>query len=507
MLSYSCKSCKIYDEFSDKKKLEYFDLKKQKFIHNIDSLYYVVYLKSFDFNTDENVVRLVEYLETKKNESLDTLDMVVYDDIDTSLFTTGLGFGMYAYSIEKSDKYIIFIARKKATKDTPEILVQLRSQFLWLYGEHRAVEESFVDLKKFLEHFNIEIERTQENRIDYAYHTNYIQDPLNFFKEDELNKMQVSHFTRWHKEGRFVGDVDVECDYISLGRRKSNNTFVRIYNKCQEVVNQGYKQFFIKCWLLNGLINRFDYYVLQKCFEQGSYNYVDKARLYFYVDMGQDLSLKNDALKALSDNDNVKIRKLANLLVPKLTIICNIEIQTKRKFYATMEDSINILNTVTCKYKELEKIYKILDNKDIFHNFITNDVIRFINYDSSTRKTRCKTANWWENLQNCKMNNVIDDDNRKLIREYQKNLDAIAIKKKVINSLSTLSLYINNDNDNDFTSDVVDFINFLNESDIEEAIQYKKKKSALLKSHFEDLRSPVIEKNLSIIDLKTAEIY
>jgi len=457
-----------------------------------------------DFNFDVRSQKLVEYLEVKKNKAIENLDIAVYDEIDSNLITSGLGFGMFSYSIEKKDKYIIFIARKKASDETPEIIVQIRSQFLWLYGEHRAVQESYNDLKKFLKFFDIGIWKTQENRIDYAYHTNYIQDPLNFFKEENLNKMQVSRFTRWHKEGRFVGDEGVECDYISLGRRKSNNTFIRIYNKCQEVVNQQYKQFFIKVWLLNGLINRFDYFILERCFEKSSYNYVDKARLEFYLQYGEDNFIKNRIQVMLDKKDNQSISNLANKLTPNLTLILNIEFQTKRKFYSTMDDSINLLKTVTCKNKELVRIFKILDNKDLFHIFLTTHVIRFIEYDSSTRKSRCKTSNWWERLQKIKLNNVIDDNNRKLIRKYQNNLDVLKLKSRILNSLSTFSIYINDENNNNITSDVVDFMSFINESDVEKSLEYKNKKSPELSSRVQPFELP--RSRFAIVDLDTGEI-
>ena len=503
MITYNTKKSLIYEELSEEKRKEFFNLKGKKFLHNIDSLYYVVYL-DVDYNSDVRSQQLVEYLDMKKRESIDNLDISIYDEIDSSLITSGLGFGMFAYSIEKKDKYIIFVARKKANEDTPEIIVQIRSQFLWLYGEHRAVQESFNDLKVFLNFFGIGIWKTQENRLDYAYHTNYIQDPLNFFKEENLNKMQVSRFTRWHKEGRFVGDEGVECDYISLGRRKSNNTFIRIYNKCQEVVNQQYKQFFIKVWLLNGLINRFDYFVLERCFEKSSYNYVDKARLEFYLKYGQDYSIKKQIRIMLKKKDSESISKLANKLVPNVTLILNIEFQTKRKFYSTMDNSIDLLKTVTCKNKELERIFKILDNKDLFHKFLTTHVIRFIDYDSSTRKSRCKTSNWWQRLQSIKLNNVIDDKNRSLIREYQSSLDVLKLKTRILNSISTFSIYVNDENDNDIASDVIDFMSFLNESDVENAIDYKNKKSPELSNRVQPVELP--RSRFAILDLSTGEI-
>lgn len=503
MITYDTKKSLIYKELGEDKRNEFFDIKRQKFIHNIDTLYYVAYL-DVDYNHDPRAKSLVEYLDNKKKESIDNLDIAIYKEIDSNLITNGLGFGMFAYSVEKKNKYTIFIARKKASEETPEVIVQIRSEFLWLYGEHKAVSESFKDLKKFLDFFNINVWKVSENRIDFAYHTNYIQNPLNFFKEENLNKMQVSRFTRWHKEGRFVSDNIVECDYISLGRRKSNNTFLRIYNKCQEVVNQSYKQFFIKVWLLNGLINRFDYYVLEKCFNKSSYNYVDKARLEFYLEHGEDKKIKNNINFLLKSGNNDDILKLANKIVPKLTLILNIEFQTKRKFYSTMDDSINILKTVTSPCKELDRLYKILDNKDLFHTFLTTHIIRFIDYDSSTRKTRCKTANWWKRLQQIKLNNVISDDNRNLIRVYQQDLDIQKLKTRILNSLSTFSIYINNENENTIDKDIIDFMSFLNESDIEKSIEYKNKKSPELSNRVQPIELP--RSRFAIVDLDTGEI-
>lgn len=505
MITYDVKKSLIYKEFDNENSLNWFDKKRDKFIHNIDTFYYVAYIEN-NYNECGHVKEFLNYLELKKNESIENFDEVILDEISTDLTISSMGFGMYSYSVEKKDKYMIFFARKKATEDTPEVLIQIRSQYLWLYGEHRAIEESFKDLTLILSKYNINISRTVENRIDFAYHTNYIQDPLNFFKEENLNKMQVSRFTRWHKEGRFVGDEIVECDYLSLGRRKSNNTFLRIYNKTQEVLNQQYKQFFIKVWLLNGLINRFDYWVLERCFKEGSYNYVDKARLEFYKDFGQDTLIKNKINSLLNSNDNLSIKNFADELVPHLTIVVNIEIQTKRKFYSTMENSISLLKTVTCKYKELEKIFKILDNKDIFHQYITTDVIRFVDFSTHTRKKNCDIATWWKRLQQIKLYNTITDENRKLIREYQKDLDLESVKKRVLNSLSILSLYMKNDNEDTLTSDVVDFMSYLNESDIQKSIEYKKKKSALLKNRLENLDSLTIDKSFLIIDSETAEI-
>ena len=507
MITYNTKKTLIFKENDSFFNDEFFDLSRQKYIHNIDTLYYTVYIDVENYNDDVNVKTFINYLNLKKELIESTFETSCYHEVNTKLITQGYSFSrLYKFSIESPDEFIIFVAEKKATEKTPEIIVQLRSEFLWLNGEHDAIEKSYIDLANFLKYFNLKVDRVVENRIDYAYHTNYIQDHLNFFKEENLNKMQVSRFSRWGKEGRFFGSDITESDYLSFGRRKSNNTFVRIYNKTQEVVNQSYKQFFIKVWLLNKLINRFDYYVLEKSFENGSYNYVDKARLEFYFEYGKDSTIKKQIKNLLKFGSSEDIKILADDLVPSLTLITNIEFQTKRKFYSTMDKSISLLKTVTCKYLELERLYKIFDNKDIFHEYLTTEVLRFVDYNSHTRKKNCNIANWWQRLQSVKLNNVINDENRKLIRQYQNNLDVQIMKRNTLYSLSTLSLYINKDNDNSITSDVLDFMSYLNESDIEKSIKYKKKKSAILRNQFDNLDILELDKSYQIIDLETAEI-
>ena len=507
MITYNTKNTLIFKENNDVFNEEYFDLSRQKYIHNIDTLYYTVYIDVEDYNNDVNVKSFINYLNVKRDEIQSTFESSCYHEVNSKLISQGYSFSkLYKYSIESPDEYVIFVAEKKATDKTPELIVQLRSEFLWINGEHAAIEKSYLDLVDFLEYFNLDVGRIVENRIDFAYHTNYIQDHLNFFKEENLNKMQVSRFSRWNKEGRFVGSDITESDYLSFGRRKSNNTFVRIYNKTQEVVNQNYKQFFIKIWLLNKLINRFDYYVLEKCFENGSYGYLDKARLEFYLENGQDSSIKKNINCLLDRGSSEEISNLANKLVPSVTLVTNIEFQTKRKFYSTMDNSISLLNTVTCKYSVLERLYKIFDNKDIFHEYLTSDVLRFIDYDSHTRKENCNVSNWWKRLQQVKLNNVITDENRKLIREYQNNLDVQIMKRNTLYSLTTLSLYMNKDNNNSVHSDTIDFLSYLNESDIQKSIKYKKKKSALLRNQFDNLESLEIDNFYQIINSETAEI-
>ena len=48
------------------------------------------------------------------------------------------------------------------------------------------------------------------------------------------------------------------------------------------------------------------------------------------------------------------------------------------------------------------------------------------------------------------------------------------MKRNTLYSLLTLSLYMNKENNNSVESDALDFLSYLNESDIEKSIKYKK---------------------------------
>lgn len=494
---------------------EYFDLKQKKVVSNIDTLYYSLD-SDVDWNLSKRVSKLVDYLQ-KNRDSLDkSFDEFVILDLDSKkeLKMRNVGFSIYRYGIEITDEFIVFIAKSIPNSKTPPLIVQLRSQYLWLRGERRAVIESYSAILEMLSFFDIGLLQAKLNRVDFAYHTNIIKNMTKFFKEEDLNKMQVSRFKRFGSQGRFVGDWEVEKDYLSLGKRTSNNFFVRIYNKNQEVVNQGYKQFFLKLWLMNGLINRYDFVCLEKCFINGTYDYLDRSRLEFYLEHGKVEAYKKEIRNILYSNKKFEydyISALANKLIPHVTTVFNIEYQTKRKLYHGLETCINLLKCNKSIYSVLNKeILRILDNKNLLHDYLTTDVLRFIDtkkIKNYSRKRDIPVASWWKRIQDLKM--VYRDDNgcTKLQREYQKNLDVEKIKKNVLNSLSVLSIYKNGLNENDLLFDSLDFINNLNESDLQKAFTYKSKKLHLLENRILDTNFSYRKKNkFDLINSITGEV-
>lgn len=532
MIPYSAKKSILYQELDAETNKKYFDYRKMKFLHNIDSLYYVVKLKN-DWRYDENASVFKSYLEKfqqlafSSDEMLRVFTNEQIKDIDTKSEWVMNGVAaskIYRYDLQQLDKFAIFIAANVPNENTPEIIVQLRSEYLWLVGEKQAVLESLKDLETLLKFFNLEIKEVKENRIDYAYHTNYVQDPTSYFKHQNINKMQHSRFSRGSIEFSFRNQWDVETDYLTLGRKKSNNLFFRTYDKTKEVIQKGYKQFFIKIWYMENMISYFDMYCIERAFMNPSadnYKYLDVARLEFYLEHGIDEKYKKvitDLITAQS-KDYETIIGLADKLTPPVTKILNIELETKRKFYATLDNTTAMLSVKTAGVPTYaNKLFRILDNKKLYHDYLTRNtddcsgVIRFIDYKAKNRlgklwerKKDFPTSDLWKRLQKVSLNWVADDV--KLIREYQKNLSADLLKKRIVNSVSTYSLYLNNDVAADVYSDTLDFIATLNENDLQRANDYKLKKKLLLENQLKEIETlPVKVNEFNLLNKVTGEV-
>lgn len=479
---------RVHDKLKDKRIFKYlppstlaiyFNYTHQKFLSNIDTFYYS--LKVSNNWDDIECLEFKKYLDICRQSVLFEPFLMEVEDLEYQM--KGIGFSIYKFDLHSEDRYSVFIANNLPNKDTPEIFVQVRSSWLWLEGEDYCIKKSLEEIEKLLNGFDIKVCEVKENRIDFAYHTNYIQDMKSFFDESKLGEMQVSHFTRWHKEGTFDVDDVTLCDYFTLGRRKSNNVFLRVYNKTQEVIQAHYKQFFFEHWRENGLISFFDFWCYEKCFEHNSYNYMDKARIQFYINfvfgLGLDLEFKNYVLDILNNGNRFQIRELADSLVPRVLIVCNIEFQTKSKFWNTLSESISIIPSV-CDNK-LDRVLKIIYNKSLFLDFLTSKVIRFVDLDSSLRKKDRPNSYWWDLLRKCKGSKPVDV---KLYRVYQKELSKEHQKRRLFSALSSFSLYDGLD-DVDFTNNLSNFLEFMNENDLENYSKIAQKKAPIIKARIE----------------------
>lgn len=496
----------------------WFDMKKKKFLHQIDTFYYSVKLKNDLINESEEdeVKKFRKYFETeyeKLDKSVCDVKLPLYfGDCDFLNLLNGTYAKIFSIHLERPEHFDIFIAPKVpcgangGLSVTTEIVVQIRSYMLWIYGVHFAFEESLKYVQAICDSFGLEIEYTQENRIDYCWHSNYLNNPERFFSPDNFYKMRVDRFKDAYLHTAKVGVSDYEIDYISMGKR-SDKVFIRIYLKSKEVIEKGYKPWFFKIWLFNGLINRYDFYVFEKCYLKHSWQYLNLARLEWYQEFGSNEYYKIEINKIITGIVTIspdKLQELADKLAPKVTLIMNVEYQTMRKHtksYDLLPFRDNSSKGIACR------IYDYFDNRKIICDYLTHYTFRLIKYDDDNNKSRCPYCGFWESLRHTKMVDVkLTPDQVKLVRNYSRNLNADLLKKRALNSAVTYGLYTRGINEDDVTQDFVEVLCKLNDNDIHDAYTFKKKKSLQLNE--DELQGTFVTSvthQYNIIDINTGE--
>lgn len=452
-ISIDVKRSDFFKELTSDTSKKYFDYKQKKYLHNIDTLYYSVFLKN-DSNDDECVSHFIEDIKNIKEslfssgeESLDFLE----------------GFEMlrgrhadYAHRLSVRDCFDIFVTTHIRNSNTPRIMVQIRSFYLWTEGVEKSIYQSFDRVTKLLHHYSLVVDRVQENRIDYAFHTNCIQNPNKFFSLEKMKSTCKSSLNLGSLSFYLDNKTETyDIEYLSLGARKSNNLFFRTYHKSREVVEMGYKSFFFDIWFDNGLINFYDKYCYEYAYKLSNYDKIYEAMLHFYLEYGQDIKLKQDINLLLRDpNANFEdIKSFACSFMPPLTRILNIEFETKRKYYYYYQDAIDIL-PCSSKVSELDKLFKIVDNRKIFINMLTENVVCF--------KKNDKYLDFWKRLKSVKIKSLSND---KIKANYNTDVDLDKLLKRALNSVMSYSVHKNNLSD-DIVNDFIDVLANLNDNDV-----------------------------------------
>ena len=480
------KSCLILNELTEELRRFWFELKQQKFLHNIDTFYYSVKLSN-DFTKDSKDVSAKQL-----RSFFSRLSPASYEDDLIPLFFNGLQgiynyrpyirCGFYTICIECPEQFDILIAPSvpkgaEGESVTSEIICQIRSCMLWMHGVHESFRKSFEAVKGICQFFRLEIIEVKENRIDYCWHSNYLQNPEEYFRIDRFAKMQVSRYRRIHMEYAFGPNDEYECDYICLGRR-SDKCFVRIYLKSKEVIEQAYKPWFFKIWLFHGLINRYDLYLYEQAFLNGSWDYIDMARLEFYREHGGDKNLISECSDILDGRKAVAaehIRKLADHLTPRVTLITNVEYQTMRR--SSKSYTLLPLKDNSC-FGVCRRIYDYFDNRRLISDYLTHSILRLVNPDEKdTNKSRRGYVAFWSALRHTKQVDVaVPPPKLKLIRDYSRRLNSNIIKSRMLNQAVTYGIYTRGINDDDVLEDCTEALLRLNDNDIERMRQYKHKK-------------------------------
>lgn len=507
----------IYNELSADERVNWFDLKDKKFLHNIDTFYYSIKLVN-DFtvdSTDINCLKLRKFFSENIDRKAYNSSVPLYlpgVDAQLNLRTSHYAF-FYNINIECPELFDIFIAdtvpsgKDDSESVTSEIIVQLRSTLLWEYGCTKAYEYSYEVVKQICDYFNLEIAEVKENRVDYCWHSNYLQNPEKFFRVDNMVKMRVSTYKRIRYEYAFRPNDEYENDYISMGKR-GDKCFLRIYLKSKEVVEKGYKGWFLKEWLLNGLISRYDFYVYEAAYLKRSWKYIDMARLDFYAQYGSDQEMREKCAAIVNGSEthgDDYIAKLADELTPRVTLITNVEFQTMRKMSKSFE--LKFLKDNEDKGVE-RRIYDYLDNRHMITEYLTHSTFRLVEPEGDINKSRRDYCAFWKALRSCRMVDVKKSPkNLKLTRDYTRNLNKEIVKKRMVNAAITYSIYDKGINQDDVLQDAADILLMLNDNDVYELKKHKEKKLQQFSNMIYQLPLDVDRnRRITLIDNDTGEV-
>lgn len=482
----------IENEFNDESSNYWFYRKEKKFLHNIDTFYYsVTFYNNFSRDSsDPNVLYFRSWLTDMKlsieegyNDNLICVnDLPDLDDVTVTYSVRSFA-GFYNNCFSVPEYFDIFVADCVPTLDTSHIIVQIRSKPLWLIGPVKAFEYSYRIIQSISKRFHLQIAEVKENRIDYCWHTNYLDNPEKFFRIDNFSAMQVSSFKDSYYHYKFKANSEYESDYVSLGKR-SSKCFVRIYLKTKEVVEQGYKPWFLNIWLLNNMISHYDYYVLSNLYALRNWGCLDLIRLQFYLDYGESDFYKNIILeyfesyfKKGSVNMN-SVSKLADQLTPRITIIMNNEFQCTRKMTKTF---CLVDHKKNDKFGVCKRIYDIFDNHNLITDYLTHSTLRLVQPSEDSNKSRADYCEYWKRLRNTKVIDCYKKDYPvKLVRDYSRNLNWELMKSRFIHSSINFSLYTYGVNNDVPLQDYEKLLSYLNDNDIQKATNYKYKRSKQL---------------------------
>ena len=482
---------KIFGEFSPEDQADYFSLTEKKVLAHLDNLYYTVFIKGdfpsvekaskelddtgfedltledefgnsyrdWDPEVHEKVERLLDDLEELHDQKSASYDQqIVFQDLD--YFHSN--HAIYKHRLSCQENYDIFIASYLPNDDTPRIEVQIRTRSLVLLGIDEALRTSFEKVSQILRSYDLHVLTTRENRLDYAYHTNLIQNPIEYFSDDEL----LDHTVSTMRNGQKVFDLGKEIDlsYFALGNRKSNNVFFRAYNKSREVVEMGYKSFFLDRWLENGLISHYDYDVYCSAYESKSYTVgILVGRIKWYLYRGKDEALKSrlrDLLKTCYENNSNtdEIRKSIKGILPEVTVVCNIEFETKRKFYHSWQGVYDVPVPQDAP-AALFRVYQILERRAFFLDYLTSKCVCFVK-DRNVKNS--DYADWWKRIRSATPGDYRQGEYKRIYRR-QPDLDRAI--RRLNGDVAYVSMLLNEDvSERPFVEDLSDVLSNLNDN-------------------------------------------
>ena len=435
---------KFFAELPPNKQEEYLSIKTKKFMHTLDNIYLSIFIKGDGLeDTQTKLMPFLEHIRTKKEKAKELSQPVPF------LYgyqVMPYGFPkMYDVVLSEPDLYDTGIRSSLNLTNikTNRIHLQLRAFGLWTCSIDAMLNDSIEKLQKLLADYGLEISRIQENRLDYCYHTNIVSSVDYIFHEKGYLKHLKSKLSKNISYGKLgedaEGTINIRNGY-EFGSRKSNVWFVRVYDKVKEIIEVSKKNFFFKMWHDEGLISYYDKWCMEYAFPIGNDEYLHKAKIAFYVEHGTNSTLV-DKCKEILSNKNTSLedfKKMALDFMPEITPVVNIEYQTMREFYSPSDKFIQIFQTLKRDYNPLlKRIYQILDNRELFLNYLHGDGFSFCdgtNDDGST-----KYLWWWERLRNTKIDGIKSDET--VLREYSYNMDQYLIARQLMSKNASFAVY------------------------------------------------------------------
>ncbi len=465
----------IASEFTSEQLRSFFSKKEKVVSHHVDSLYYSVYLCD-DYSNKENekiseLISEIAYLKSlKQRNQMENFD---FHGLEVLPFGASVSGGLYGLRLNCPENYDIFISSYLPNDETPRIQVQLRTRYLVLEGLYNAIEKSYKKLVDILWCYGLTVLSVEENRIDYAFHTNVIKKPMEMFSDESLEKHLVTNFREaWsHKWITTRHKNFFELDYIALGSRKSNNVYFRVYNKGKEVVQENYKGFFFKIWRDRGLISEYDLFCYEEAYRLKSYKTgLNIGRIKWYLEHGNNAELKTELTQLMescnikSDNNPHMEKRLQGLL-PPVTLIMNIEFETKRKFYLRLSDFYNAFKLVDddCEILKLKRLFQVLKSRDIVLKWLTTEEV---NFTVNRSDPDSPSMDWWKRIRRAKVDDKVPADVFELWFSYGHNLDYERNKNSLLGKIASVSLLSDAAPTSDIGSDLWNVVSNLNDNDL-----------------------------------------
>ena len=225
------------------------------------------------------------------------------------------------------------------------------------------------------------------------------------------------------------------------------------------------------------MINSYDLYVYEKCYERRSWFYRFYARLEFYREHGTDPEKLARVAGILDGKENIAedaLIRLADELTPKINLVVNVEYQTMRRHSKSYE---LIPFRDYSGYGEAARLYQYLDNRKLISDYLTDKVFRMVEKTGTGAKRHRPLCGFWKALRSTRCIDMrMTPEQAKLVRNYNRKLNIDAMKKRVLCSAVTLGVYTRGLNEDSPMQDAFEALMRFNDNDIYNAVRYKTKK-------------------------------